>query len=369
MVYGAATDPLGTAWKVGEAIVHIPMLPTKIGIGIGQAAVELSQLSPEQRQGLVDELVAKGHKELLDMPVSVAAEKAGEIVGTIAMEAVLAKGVGAGLKGLSSLKGTAFIGKIEALAQTAKQTIAEVNVPVKVTAQAVVDLNGGVRPVIVTEKKSIGEIVQNMEARAQQVLSGGGKVIDPKIVAEAKEKVGELVKNGDATKLKEYLDQMRNQHGSQISSELKKTVGETIEEIYGSRKTLEVDELLSGHTIEKHVGKSDNWLKQRLLDEPKTELASSYRNKEAANKTIAKFVKENKAEIEEWLKSGEHRFEKDITMEEPIGNVLGRGKGGAPVDKSIETARAWVTIIRDNSSKGWHVETSFPSMPSGKFQY
>ena len=120
MVYGAATDPLGTIWKVGEAIAQIPVLPTKIAVGIGQAAVELSQLTPEQRQGLIDELIVKGHKELLDLPVSVAAEKAGEIVGTMAMEAVLAKGAGVALKGLESLKGTAFLGKIETLAQTAK---------------------------------------------------------------------------------------------------------------------------------------------------------------------------------------------------------------------------------------------------------
>ncbi len=50
------------------------------------------------------------------------------------MEAVLAKGAGAGLKGLLSLKGTAFIGKIEGLAQTAKQAITETKIPLKASA-------------------------------------------------------------------------------------------------------------------------------------------------------------------------------------------------------------------------------------------
>jgi hypothetical protein len=88
-----------------------------------------------------------------------------------------------------------------------------------------------------------------------------------------------------------------------------------------------------------------------------------------ANRTIAQFVKEYRAEIEAWLKSGEHRFEREIFMGETVGRVVGRGKGGAPTGASVETSRAWVSIVRDNSAQGWHVNTSFPIMPTGRFEY
>ena len=183
MVYEAAKNPLGTAWKVGEALLQIPALPTKIGVGIGQAAVSLAKMTPEQRQSLVDELVNNGYTSLRDMPAADAAEAAGEIVGNLAMEAVLFKGASVGgklaLEGLQSLKttevGTAFLSKINALANATAKTVGEVKVPVKATVESVADLNGGTRPVIVTEKKSVIELMQNMEARAKQVLSGGEK--------------------------------------------------------------------------------------------------------------------------------------------------------------------------------------------------
>ena len=155
MVYSAATDPLGTAWKVGEALVTIPLLPTKIGVQLGQAAIELSNLKPEQRQALVDELINKGYTSLRDLPVGDAAEKAGEIVGTIAMEAILAKGVATGgkvaLEGLEALKGTKFAAQITELAKTTKTAIAETQVPVRATVQTMADTAGGARKVVNVE--------------------------------------------------------------------------------------------------------------------------------------------------------------------------------------------------------------------------
>ena len=179
MAYTAATDPLGTAWKVGEALVTIPLLPTKIGVQLGQAAIELSNLKPEQRQALVDELIKKGYTSLRDLPVGDAAEKAGEIVGTIAMEAILAKGVSTAgkvsLEGLEALKGTKFAAQITELAKATKQTIAETQVPVRATVQTMADTAGGTRKVVNVESKSLGEVIQNLEARAKQVLSGGAE--------------------------------------------------------------------------------------------------------------------------------------------------------------------------------------------------
>ena len=157
------------------------MLPTKIGVQLGQAAIELSHLKPEQRQALVDELISKGYTKLRDLPVGDAAEKAGEIVGTIAMEAILAKGVSTAgkvtLEGLETLKGTKFAAQITELAQATKTAIAETKIPTKlaVVQEAEVFGDTGLPKIVGTEHKTLGEVFQNLEARAQQVLSGGEK--------------------------------------------------------------------------------------------------------------------------------------------------------------------------------------------------
>jgi hypothetical protein len=64
------------------------------------------------------------------------------------------------------------------------------------------------------------------------------------------------------------------------------TVAETVEKTYGNRKTIEVDELLGGHTIEQLVGKSDGWLRRRRPSDGDLEFAPACRNVEAANRTV-----------------------------------------------------------------------------------
>lgn len=81
-----------------------------------------------------------------------------------------------------------------------------------------------------------------------------------------------------------------------------------------------------------------------MIEETDIPLASSFRNYEVANRTIGKFVKDNRQVIEEWLKSGKQRLDVNFTMDETIGNVLGRGKGNAPLSKSIETNRARISL-------------------------
>ena len=46
-----------------------------------------------------------------------------------------------------------------------------------------------------------------------------------------------------------------------------------------------------GHTVERHIGKSENWLKKRLETELTIgDVASSFRNEAIANRTTDQFV-------------------------------------------------------------------------------
>jgi len=125
------------------------------------------------------------------------------------------------------------------------------------------------------------------------------------------------------------------------------------------RRDVQSHENLGGHTDERHIGKSENWLKQRLNSEPDTESASSFYNDNIANLTQGKFVKQFRQEIEAWLTSGEGRFVRVIEMDKPIGIVVARSKKGDPLPAVI-TKKARLVLLRDNSSQGWHFLTCFP---------
>ena len=70
-----------------------------------------------------------------------------------------------------------------------------------------------------------------------------------------------------------------------------------------NRRDLDSHDAAGGHTRERHVGKSTEWLRQRIQNTPGLTEASSFDNAARANLTQARFVKENKEEIDIWLKS------------------------------------------------------------------
>jgi hypothetical protein len=127
----------------------------------------------------------------------------------------------------------------------------------------------------------------------------------------------------------------------------------------GERRNVQSHEDLGGHTGERHSGKSENWLKKRLRDEPETENASSFYNENFANRTQGEFVQRFREELKTWLETKEGRFVREITMEEPIGIVVRRNKKGDPL-AAVPTNKARLVLVRDNSSQGWHILTSFP---------
>jgi hypothetical protein len=128
----------------------------------------------------------------------------------------------------------------------------------------------------------------------------------------------------------------------------------------GERRDLESHENEGGHTEERHVGKSENWLRNRLQNEPDLKMASSFRNETIANRTQGKFVKQFREEIEVWLNSKQGKpFARDFNMGELVGIVVERGRNGA-LQPVVETTRVRLVLVRDSSAQGWHILTSFP---------
>lgn len=61
------------------------------------------------------------------------------------------------------------------------------------------------------------------------------------------------------------------------------------------------------------------------------------------------FVSLYQTDIEQWLRSGNHRFVKDIDFEKPLGIVVER-----ETDGYFAASKARVVLVRDGSVQGWH---------------
>jgi hypothetical protein len=89
------------------------------------------------------------------------------------------------------------------------------------------------------------------------------------------------VKNG-VTDFAEFSSQMVKEYGEKVRPELQKLYQDTMEKVFGNRRNLDLQEVSGGHTIEKHIGKSESWLRKRLESDPalkNTNYASSFRNR------------------------------------------------------------------------------------------
>jgi hypothetical protein len=120
------------------------------------------------------------------------------------------------------------------------------------------------------------------------------------------------------------------------------------------RRNVEAHESAGGHTGERHVGKSESWLRQRIAKNPNVKTASSFRNEAAANRTQGAFVKRYREQIDAWLASGEEQFVGEIDMGQAIGITVKSG------ERVAETSRARFVLVRDSSAHGWHFLTSYP---------
>lgn len=118
----------------------------------------------------------------------------------------------------------------------------------------------------------------------------------------------------------------------------------------------------NGHTMEKHVGKSDEDLVRRAngLDGGKAPKGgtSSYPDQASAERTIAENLRTNDKEINDWLKDPNSRHAKSFDAEHD--HVTGRH-----VDKNGSTAtdvhRSRVVLIKDpDAPKGYRIGTSYP---------
>lgn len=120
---------------------------------------------------------------------------------------------------------------------------------------------------------------------------------------------------------------------------------------------LDIMELAGGHTIERHVSKTNQELIRRAIKED-VDAATSYANKAIATKAVQENLRKNANEIAKWLnESDTGRKVFDVSHNYPIG------KGALGDKKQIinDLSNSRVVLVRDSTSElGFRILTTFP---------
>ncbi len=119
---------------------------------------------------------------------------------------------------------------------------------------------------------------------------------------------------------------------------------------------LDFHEAAGGHTLKKHVGKTEAELAQRLASERRISGASSFTYRSVAEAAIAEAMSINQSAIDSWVKSGSNRYTIDYDAKKIIGITLRRG-----ASKATQTSRLRIVLQRSTKlPPGYFIFTAYP---------
>ncbi len=120
---------------------------------------------------------------------------------------------------------------------------------------------------------------------------------------------------------------------------------------------LRAHETAGGHTLARHVGRSDADLLARLREKTGIQGASSFSDPVLAERAVAKVIHDHHREVSEWVAGTDGK----LTLTGDAGQTIGRHvRPGSEVVKDVSGVR--VVIVRDPSlPTGYRILTSFPT--------
>lgn len=123
------------------------------------------------------------------------------------------------------------------------------------------------------------------------------------------------------------------------------------------RRDLSIDEALGGHTLAKHVGKTDEELRARLVREGRISASSSYTDRETAEGVVGQTLRLEAERISRWIRRGPRRT--NLALEyhgdaaHPVGRTIRRGNAPRACADAI-------VVLRAHGDNGYYVLTSYP---------
>jgi hypothetical protein len=126
-------------------------------------------------------------------------------------------------------------------------------------------------------------------------------------------------------------------------------------------RDLREDERRGGHTIERHVGKSDEDLRARLKREPRIAAASTYTDLAVAERVVAEALREAAGQVERWTARTGRRPNLALDYDGAPGTIVGRSlRRGRPTAERCTDA---VVVLRwDERRDDYFVLTSYPEV-------
>jgi hypothetical protein len=124
----------------------------------------------------------------------------------------------------------------------------------------------------------------------------------------------------------------------------------------GSRYNLAKDEARGGHTLAKHVGRTDDELRERLLREREITAASTWTDRATAEYVIGEALRAERRRVESWMRRGYPRANLALHYDagRPIGRSLRRGE-----DRVVDATQA-VIVLRADGPDSYYVLTAYP---------
>jgi Bacterial CdiA-CT RNAse A domain len=140
------------------------------------------------------------------------------------------------------------------------------------------------------------------------------------------------------------------------SSDRSASRGDSGETNNAERYDLGRDEDRGGHTLERHVARTDEQLAERLSRERNISAASTWTNREIAEEVIGEAMRRLRGRIDNWMQRGERR--PNLALHYDAGRSIGRSMPRGDT-QTVDCTRA-VIVLRGDGSDGFYVLTAYP---------
>ena len=140
------------------------------------------------------------------------------------------------------------------------------------------------------------------------------------------------------------------------SRESRPTSGEIEPPQAAERYDLARDENRGGHTLSRHVGRTDAELRERLAREPNIAAASTWTDRDTAEITIAEAMRAERGRVDNWSRRAVPRA--NLALHYNAGRVIGRSlrRGDS---HAVDCSWA-VVVLRADGSNRFYVLTTYP---------
>ncbi|HEX6464990.1 MAG TPA: RNase A-like domain-containing protein [Vicinamibacterales bacterium] len=124
-------------------------------------------------------------------------------------------------------------------------------------------------------------------------------------------------------------------------------------------RDLSVDESMGGHTLTRHVGRTDAELAERLRREPQISAASTWTDRDTAERAVGASLASADGKLTSWERRSGRRPNLVLHYTDRSGGTLGRSLSRGH-DTAVPCTRALVVLKWDERWDRFYVLTAYP---------